>query len=78
MIIHMKRTSLMVDEETLREAMRLTGEPTYSALVRRAVEDLVRRIKARRILDLRGSGLWEGDLGEMRGDKADRPKRRRS
>jgi len=26
------------------------------------------RARARQILTLRGSGLWEGDLGEMRGD----------
>jgi hypothetical protein len=42
--------------------------------VERALEDFVRRLKARRILDLRGSGLWEGDLAEMR---RDRPGRRR-
>ena len=59
----------MVSEDVLREAMRLSGEKTYSAVVARALEDLVRRMKARRILDLRGSGLWEGDLREMRGDR---------
>ena len=69
--VHMKRTTLMVDEGLLKEAVRLSGESTYSAVVWRALEDLVRRIRARRILDLRGSGLWEGDLSEMRGD-ADR------
>lgn len=58
----------MVNEDLLKEALALSGEPSYSAVVRRALEDLVRRIKARRILTLRGSGLWEGDLGEMRGD----------
>ena len=46
----------------------VTGEATYSAVVGRALADLVRRIKARRILELRGSGLWEGDLEEMRRD----------
>jgi Arc/MetJ family transcription regulator len=58
----------MVDADLLDEAVRLSGESTYSAVVRRALDDLVRRIKARQILDLRGSGLWEGDLGEMRRD----------
>jgi hypothetical protein len=67
----------MVDQDLLKEAVRLSGEPTYSAVVGRALEDLVRRIKARRILDLRGSGLWEGDLPEMRRD-APRRRRRRS
>ena len=67
--IHMKRTNLVLDEEVLEEATRLSGEKTYSATVMRALEDFVRRAKARQILDLRGSGLWEGDLAEMRRDR---------
>jgi Arc/MetJ family transcription regulator len=66
----MKRTNLVLDEHMLAEATRLSGEKTYSGAVRRAIEDFVRRAAARRILDLRGSGLWEGDLAEMRGDAA--------
>jgi Arc/MetJ family transcription regulator len=66
--MHMKRTNLVLDEKTLAEATRLSGEKTYSAAVMRALEDFVRRAKARRILELRGSGLWEGDLREMRSD----------
>ena len=65
----MKRTNLMVDEEILDEAMRLTGERSWSAVVRRAVAELVQRAKARRILDLQGTGAWEGDLSAMRGDR---------
>jgi Arc/MetJ family transcription regulator len=71
----MKRTNLVLDERVLDEATRLSGEKTYSATVQRALEELVRRIRARRILELRGSGLWEGDLGEMRRDR--RPRARR-
>ncbi len=66
--LHMKRTSLMLDEQVLQEAQRLAGERTYSATVNRALKDLVRRIKAGRILELRGSGLWQGELAEMRRD----------
>lgn len=64
----MKRTNLVLNEELLKEATRLSGEKTYSRTVDRALEDYVRRIKARRILELAGSGLWEGDLSEMRRD----------
>ena len=64
----MKRTTLMVDEALLEEAVRLGGERTYSKTVNQALEQFIRRIKARRILDLGGSGLWRGDLGEMRRD----------
>lgn len=68
----MKRTNLVLDEQILEEATRLSGEKTYSAAVMRALEDFVRRAKARRILDLRGSGLWEGDLSVMRSDRKQR------
>jgi Arc/MetJ family transcription regulator len=64
----MKRTNLVLDEELLEEAVRLSGERTYSRTVERALEDFVRRIRAGRILELAGSGLWEGDLAEMRRD----------
>ena len=67
--IHMKRTNLVLNEDILEEATRLSGQKTYSAAVMQALEDFIRRAKARQILELRGSGLWEGKLGEMRADK---------
>jgi Arc/MetJ family transcription regulator len=72
-LTHMKRTNLVLDEKLLEEATRLSGERTYSRTVERALADYVRRIKAQRILELAGSGLWEGDLAGMR---RDRPARR--
>jgi Arc/MetJ family transcription regulator len=70
----MKRTNLVLREDLLEDAVRLSGEKTYSATVNRALEDLVNRYRARRILSLRGSGAWQGDLGDMRRDRpAPRP-----
>ncbi len=65
----MKRTNLVLDEHLLEEATRLSGERTYSRTVERALEDFVRRAKAHRILELAGSGLWEGRLGVVRDDR---------
>ena len=64
----MKRTNLVLDEALLEEAVRLTGERTYSRTVERALSEFVRRARAGRILELAGSGGWNGDLGAMRGD----------
>jgi Arc/MetJ family transcription regulator len=83
----MKRTNLVLDDRLLEEATRLSGEKTYSAAVARALEEYVRRARSRQILELRGSGLWEGNLAEMREDhplyspdskarKSRRPRRR--
>ena len=71
----MKRTTLVLDEALLAEARSRTGLPSDSAVVRRALEAFVATLRARRILEYRGSGAWSGDLGRMRGD---RPRRRRS
>ena len=65
----MKRTNLVLDGDLLEEAKRLSGERTYSKTVDRALQDFVRRARAGRILELAGSGLWEGDLAEMRDDR---------
>lgn len=66
--VRMKRTNLVLDEQLLEELTRISGERTYSRAVTKAMEDYLRRHKAGRILELAGSGLWEGDLSEMRGD----------
>ena len=65
----MKRTTLALDKDLLNQARRLSGERTNSGAVHRAFEEFVRRIRARQILTLAGSGAWEGDLGTMRGDR---------
>jgi hypothetical protein len=73
----MRRTNLVLNGELLEEATRLSGERTYSRTVERALEDFVRRARARRILDLAGSGLWEGDLAVVREDRGAYRTRRR-
>jgi Arc/MetJ family transcription regulator len=69
----MKRTNLVLDEDLLEQVVRVAGAKTYSRAVDTALRDFVRRAKARQILELAGSGLWEGDLASMR---RDRPRRR--
>jgi Arc/MetJ family transcription regulator len=68
----MKRTNLVLDAQLLEEALRLSGERTYSRAVHKALEDYVRRARARQILELVGSGKWEGSLAEMRRDRGGR------
>ncbi len=58
----------MVDEDALETALRISGERTYSAVVNRAISEFIRRAEARGILELQGSGVWKGDLAEMRRD----------
>jgi hypothetical protein len=67
--------TLRLDEQLLDEAHRLGGEPTYSKTVDRALNDFVRRIRARKILQLGGSGAWKGSLDGMRRNPPPRPAR---
>jgi Arc/MetJ family transcription regulator len=66
----MKRTNLVLNEDLLEETRRLSRERTYSAAVERAMEEYVRRARASRILELAGSGAWQGDLSVVREDRA--------
>jgi Arc/MetJ family transcription regulator len=71
----MKRTNLVLDEQLLEEALRISGERTYSAAVEQALRHFVRRAQAGRILELAGSGLWQGDLAQVREDQPRRTRR---
>ena len=71
----MKRTNLVLNEQLLEETLRISGERTYSKAVDRALSEFVRRARAGRILQLAGSGLWEGNLAEMRADRPRSPRR---
>ncbi len=66
----MKRTNVILDEAVLKEATKLSGERTYSATINAALKEMIRTLKIREGLKMMsGSGWWEGDLSEMRGDK---------
>jgi Arc/MetJ family transcription regulator len=64
----MKRTNIVLDEDLLEEATRISGEKTYSATVNLALRELIRLRKIQGLPEFFGSGIWEGDLAEMRGD----------
>jgi Arc/MetJ family transcription regulator len=53
-IMRMKRTNVAIDEELLETARRLSGEPTYSATIEKALEELVRESRFREML-----AAWE-------------------
>jgi hypothetical protein len=74
MLLDMKRTTVLVDEKDVQDGLRLSKEKTASDLLRRALQEYVRRLKANQIWDYLGSGIWEGDLSKMRGDRV--PRRR--
>lgn len=62
----MKRTNIVLDEEVVEEAKRLTGIRTTRQVVDEALHQLIRRQKRRELLALRGKVEWKGDLNKMR------------
>ncbi|HEX3695493.1 MAG TPA: type II toxin-antitoxin system VapB family antitoxin [Polyangia bacterium] len=75
--MRMKRANLVLRDDLLEEATRLSGEKTYSRVVERSLEEFIARRKAQQILSLQGSGLWQGDLAVVRRDAPARRARRR-
>jgi len=65
------RTNIVLDDELVEEARRLTGIRTKKELVNTALRDLVVRKKHKEILKLEGRIAWEGDLEELRRGRLD-------
>jgi hypothetical protein len=64
--IHMKRTNLVLDEHILDHAKAVSGSRTYSETVQKALLEYLRRHTFNQIDQFASSGIWEGDLAEMR------------
>jgi Arc/MetJ family transcription regulator len=62
----MHRTNVELDEKLVKEGMRLFKKKTMKELIHFALSELIRREKAKGILDLEGEVEWEGDLKKMR------------
>ena len=60
------RTNIDIDEDLIKEAMKLTGITTKKAVVEAALQQMVSLKKQSRLRDLRGKLKWEGNLDEMR------------
>lgn len=63
------RTNIEIDEKLLKAAMKAAGTTTKRETVEQGLKALVRRRNLLRILDLRGTIAWDGDLEAMRLDR---------
>jgi Arc/MetJ family transcription regulator len=60
------RTNIILDDDLIDEARKLTDLPTKKAVIDEALKTLIRVKKQERILSLRGKIRWSGDLDAMR------------
>ncbi|KKL86961.1 hypothetical protein LCGC14_1939470 [marine sediment metagenome] len=62
----MLRTNIELDEKLVKEAMKFTHKKTKKELVNYALEELIKRFKRRKLLELEGKVEWTSNLDEMR------------
>ena len=62
----MIRTNIELDEKLVAEALKLSRLKTKKAVVHYALEELVRRKRRKRLLELEGRVEWRGSLDRMR------------
>ncbi len=65
------RTNIVLDDQLVKEGLRLTKLKTKKDLVNLALRELIERRKRKRILKLEGKVEWEGSLDEMRRSRLD-------
>lgn len=63
------RTNIVLDEELIAEARRLTGIKTKKDLIHEALRVLINLRQQRGVRSLRGKLHWEGDLDASRQDR---------
>jgi len=62
------RTNIVIDDELVAEAQRLTGISTKRGVVEEALQLLVRLKRQEAVKAWRGKLPWDGDLETMRRD----------
>ena len=62
------RTNIIINDELMNEALRLTDYKTKKAVVEEGLKLLVKLKKKERIKSLRGKLKWDADLEQMRLD----------
>lgn len=60
------RTNIVIDDDLMNEALKVTGLKTKKEAVELGLKTLIRIKKQAAIRDFRGKLDWEGDLDELR------------
>ena len=63
------RTNIMINDDLMNEALKLTDLKTKKAVVEEGLKLLVQMKKQEKIKSLRGRLIWDGNLEQMRLDK---------
>jgi Arc/MetJ family transcription regulator len=62
------RTNIVIDDNLMKQVLKLTGLKTKREAVEQGLKTLVRLKRQEQIRKYRGKLQWEGDLDDMRRD----------
>lgn len=60
------RTNIVLDDEIIEEAKKLTSLKTKREVIDFALRELITHLKRKKLLAIRREGLWQGNLSELR------------
>jgi Arc/MetJ family transcription regulator len=62
----MGRTNVVLDDKLVARCQKATGIKTRRGLIDYALHELLRHARQKKILELKGSITWDGDLSAWR------------
>lgn len=60
------RTNIDIDDDLIKKARALTKSKSKKEIVHMALQNLVKHLQRKKMLDYKGKIKWEGDLKTMR------------
>jgi hypothetical protein len=60
------RTTLIIPDDLMKDLMEETGEKSKTGLVRRSLEEMLRKVRRENLKQLRGQVSLETDLASLR------------
>ena len=65
-VIQVSRTNIVLDDTLVAYCQKATGLKTRRALIDHALQELLRHERQKKVLELKGTIRWEGDLSAWR------------
>jgi Arc/MetJ family transcription regulator len=62
----MSRTNVVLDDRLVADCQKTTGLKTRRALIDHALKELLRHERQKKVLELKGTVRWEGNLTRWR------------
>jgi Arc/MetJ family transcription regulator len=65
-VIQVSRTNVVLDDTLVTDCQKATGLKTRRALIDHALQELLRHERQKKVLELKGTVQWEGNLAIWR------------